>query len=146
MRDLTSSTYEVRRDALSRLATRARTQPLTAAEASAVLQLVRHDPDWRIKVRALPVLPLLREREEAVTALITALNDRDPNSSGGGNVPAYACSVARQMKDARTADALRNLLHDVEQEQPYPPPTRTLISKLAHEALASFSAANTQPG
>jgi hypothetical protein len=49
------------------------------------------------------------------------------------------------MKDARTADALRNLLHDVEQEQPYRPSTRTLITKLANEALASFSAANTQP-
>src|ERR1700733_14052259 len=83
-----------------------------------VIEAVRHDPDWSIKIRAMAILPYVSEREQAIDVLIEATKDRDDESSGDGNVPLYATTYLAEMKATRAIDAIEDWVAFLKQD-PY---------------------------
>jgi hypothetical protein len=65
-----------------------------------------HDPDFRIRVRAMAVFPYLHEREKAIDVLITCVQDRNPATTGDGNVPLYATTYLVDMRATRAIPAV----------------------------------------
>jgi hypothetical protein len=69
--DLNWHIYENRRDRLDALYESASQHNTPSPEVAAeVIDIVRHDPDWAIKVHAMAILPyLVQQREQAIDAL-----------------------------------------------------------------------------
>jgi hypothetical protein len=112
--------------------------PEVAAE---VLDTVRNDPDWSIKVRAMAILPYLKEREDAIDALIDATKIHDVESSGGGNVPFYAVSYLAEMKAGRGISAVAEWVEFIKHQYPYDAKVHELILKRSEKHLADLEAA-----
>ena len=86
----------------------AQNTPPTPELTAEVIEAVRHDPDPTIKVRAMAILPYVKEREQAIDVLIDATKDRDDESSGSGLVPLYATTYLAEMKATRAIDAIED--------------------------------------
>ena len=93
--------YMQKVEKITELLESAPTSQPSPADAAELLEQVVHDPDFRIRVRAMLVLPYVREREKAIDALILSIHDRNPESSGGGNVPLYATTCLADMHATR---------------------------------------------
>ena len=98
---LSSSDYETRKSVVTELLQAGEKRPLKKEEIDLLLPHLRSDADWRIKVRITYVLPYAADREWVLQPLITALQDRDDKSSGGGNVPSYSCKALARLGDSR---------------------------------------------
>src|SRR5262249_23624009 len=110
-----------------------------------VIDTVRSDPDWSIKVRAMAVLPYVNEREEAIDVLIEATRIHDEESSGSGNVPLCAASYLAEMKATRGISAVADWVDFIKQQRPYRADMREMVLKGSEKHLADLKAAAESP-
>ena len=109
--------------------------PLSADEAREVLFEVMHAEDFRIRVRAMAILPNLRERDEAIAALRLAIRERGEE----GIIPTYAASYLATLKATDAINDVREWLAYLESEQPYDSDTRETHIYNAKKRLAELS-------
>jgi HEAT repeat protein len=86
---------------ITRLLETAPTSQPSSADVAELIDQALHDPDFRIRVRAIVVLPYLRNRQRVIDVLITCTHDRDPATTGDGNVPVYATNSLADMAATR---------------------------------------------
>lgn len=110
-KQLTSPNYETRKAAVSELLETGQKRPLTKDEIDLLLPNLKSDSDWRIKVRIIGVLPYAADPNWVVDPLIAALKDTRDQSSGGGNVPSYACGALVKLGDARALQPMEDWLN-----------------------------------
>ncbi|QDU29090.1 hypothetical protein ETAA8_41970 [Anatilimnocola aggregata] len=89
--------------------------------AEEILFTVQCESDFRVRVRAMAVLPLLPEREQAIDVLVAALRERNQASAGDGVVPMYAVKYLSAMKATRALPEVQAWLHYLRSEQPFEP-------------------------
>ena len=97
---LASPVYETRVAAVTELLQMGQKKPLSKEEVDLLLPPLKND-EWRIKVRVLLVLPFSANPDWVLQPLISALQDREDESSGGGNVPSGACRALTKLGDSR---------------------------------------------
>jgi hypothetical protein len=84
---LASPDYATRKAVVTELLKVGEKRPLNEEEIDLLLPHLKSDSDWRIKVRITAVLPYAKNPDWVLQPLISAIEDRDEKSSGGGNVP-----------------------------------------------------------
>ncbi len=92
------SRYEIKVDKITALFESGPTSQPSAGDEDELFDEVLNDSDFRIRVRAMAVLPFVRDREKAIDVLIKSVHDRNPQSTGNGNVPLYATGYLTKMK------------------------------------------------
>ena len=117
----------------------AKKSPPSPEEAREVLFEVMHAEDFRIRVRAMAILPYLRERDEAIAALRLAIRERDED----GVIATYAASYLAAMKATDAINDVREWLAYLENDQPYDSDTRETLINNAKRRLAELSASVT---
>jgi hypothetical protein len=115
--------------------------PLSRDDATEVLFEVMHGEDFRIRVRAMAILPYLQERDEAIAALRLALRERGEE----GVIPTYAASYLASMKATDATADVRAWLEFLEKEQPYEPDVRATLIENARKRLAELSSEEQTP-
>lgn len=108
------------------------------SDSAELLNEALHDPDFRIRVRAMAVLPYISDREKAINALIACVHDRDPKSSGGGNVPLYATSYLAAMSATRAIPDVKDWVAYLKRKPPYDEKMRKMILKKSSADLAQL--------
>src|SRR5581483_11684309 len=88
-------------------------------DAEELFDLVAHDPDFRVRVRAMAVLPFVEDRERAVGTLIAAVHEHNPKTNGGGNVPLYATTYLVDMKATRAIPDISDWLKSLQSDQTF---------------------------
>jgi len=126
------------------LASAPTSQPSSKDEAE-LLDEARHDPDFRIRVRAMMVLPFIHDREKAIDVLIASVHDRDPSTSGRGNVPLYATNYLADMKAVRAIPDVESWIEYLQKTSPMSDELAPMVLKKMREDLARLKAATTQP-
>jgi hypothetical protein len=111
---LASPDYETRKTVVTELLHVGEKRPLDKEEVDLLLPHLKSDSDWRIKVRITAVLPYAKNPDWVLQPLISALEDRDVKSSGGGNVPLYACGALAHLGDSRGLQPVEGWLHYLE--------------------------------
>lgn len=111
---LASLDYETRKSAVTDLLYTGQKRPLSEQEINLLLPHLKSDSDWRIKVRITSVLPSAQNPEWVLTPLLDALQDRQSESSGEGNVPGYACKNLARLGNARALTPMREWLEYLE--------------------------------
>lgn len=111
---LASPDYEARRAVVTALLNVGVKRPLNKEEVDFLLPHLKSDSDWRIKVRITLVLPYAKNPGWVLQPLISALEDRDEKSSGGGNVPSGACGALARLGDGRGLQPVEGWLHYLE--------------------------------
>lgn len=114
----------------------AKRSPLSADDAREVLLEFLHGKDFRIRVRAMAILPHLRERDDAIAALRLAIRERGED----GVIATYAASY---LADMNATDALGDVgewLAYLESERPYDAETRETLINNAKKRIAELSA------
>ncbi len=86
-------------------------RPLSKDEVALLIPHLKSDSDWSIKCRVTLVLPYAANPDWVLPSLISALQDRDEDSSGGGNVPSYACGALVRLGDSRGLQPIEDWLH-----------------------------------
>jgi hypothetical protein len=89
-------------------------RPLDKEEVDLLLPHLKSDSDRRVKVRITLALPYAKDPDWVLQPLISALEDRDVESSGGGNVPLYASNALAQLGDSRGLQPVEGWLHYLE--------------------------------
>src|SRR5260370_13490662 len=84
-------------------------KPLSKEQVDLLLPPLKTD-EWTIKVRVLLVLPFAANSDWVPEPLITALQDRDEDNSGRGNVPSGACRALVSLGDRRGLQACEDWL------------------------------------
>jgi hypothetical protein len=97
----------------------ARQSPPSREIVDEVLFAVRYSPDFRIRVRAMAVLPHIREKQEAIDALIAILRDRSSARSADGVVPLYATKYLAELKATCAIGDIEAWLKFVENDSTY---------------------------
>jgi len=139
------SAYEIKVAKITALFESAATsQPSTTDEAE-LFDEVLHDSDFRIRVRAMAVLPFLRDREKAIDVLIASVHDRDPNSTGNGNVPLYATMYLADMKAERAIPDVADWVGYLRKFRPYGAQMGPGILTKGMEDLSRLKSACTLP-
>lgn len=133
---LASPDYETRKSAVTELLHTGEKRKLSKQEIDLLLPLLKSDPDWRIKVRITGVLPYAENADWVLTPLLDALNDRQEEGNGGGNVPSYACSNLSRLGDGR---ALKPMQEWLEYLESHPNVYPGLREKLIDNARKSIS-------
>jgi len=87
--ELASTNYETRVAAVTEMLHLGEKRLLNKEEIDLLLPHLKSDSDWRIKCRVTLVLPRAANPDWVLEPLISALQDRSEESSGGGNVPSY---------------------------------------------------------
>jgi hypothetical protein len=108
----------------------------SASDSVELLDQAQHDRDFRIRVRAMAVLPFIDDREKAIDALVACVHDRESESSGGGNVPLYATTYLADMSATRAIPDVEDWVTYLQRKQPYDEKMRTVILKKSSEDLA----------
>jgi hypothetical protein len=116
----------------------AKKSPLSPDGAREVLFEVMHAEDFRIRVRAMAILPYLRERDDAIAALRLAIRERGED----GVIATYAASYLAAMKATDAINDVREWLRYLESEQPYDSDTRETLINNAKKRLAELSASD----
>lgn len=112
--ELASTNYETRAAAVTEMHHLGEKRPLNKEEIDLLLPHLKSDSDWRIKCRVTLVLPLAANSDWVLQPLISALQDRGENRSGGGNVPSYACGALARLADSRGLQPVEDWLHYLE--------------------------------
>lgn len=129
---------------ITRLYLRGATSQPSAADTAELFDEVLHDPDFRIRVRAMAVLPYVGDREKAIDVLITSLRDQDPKTSGNGNVPLYATNYLAHMNATRAIPDIENWIAYMKKNQPYGQRVYAMMMGKSSADLARLKAATTQ--
>jgi hypothetical protein len=98
---LSSTNYDSCTAAITEMLKMGEKQPLSKNEVELLIPHLKPDSDWRIKCQVTLVLPYAANPDWVLPSLISALQDRDEDSSGGGNVPLYACGALARLGDSR---------------------------------------------
>lgn len=106
---LASPVYETRVAAVTELLEMGQQKPLSKEEVELLLPPLKTD-EWRIKVRVLLVLPYAADPEWVIQPIIGALQDRDEESSGGGNVPSGAARALAILGNSKGLQACEDWL------------------------------------
>ena len=114
---------------------------LSSDEAEEVFLLVRHDPDFRVRVRAMTILPHVRERDDAIDVLLEALRQRTGEKAADGVIPQYAAKYLAHMKATRAIGDVKGWLAFLKEEKPYDDEARPVLIKTAEKNLAELIAA-----
>jgi hypothetical protein len=122
----------------------AKKAPLASDEVQEVLFEVRHGDEFRTRVRAMAILPYLREREDAIDALRAALRERG-ESSADGVVPQYAATYLADMKANDAVNDVRAWVDFIKKEQPYDAEMRHTILESSEKSLAKLIAETQSP-
>ena len=117
----------------------------SSSDSNMLLDEAANDPDFRIRVRAMAVLPFVQEREKAIDVLIAATRIRDPDASGGGNVPLYATTYLADMKAIRAIPAVADWVSYLQRKHPYDARVEVMILKKSTEDLQRLQAPGTRP-
>jgi len=117
----------------------------SASAENELLEEAAHDSDFRIRVRAMAVLPFVRDREKAIDVLIGCLRDRASNISGGGNVPLYATTYLADMNAERAIPAVTDWIAFVQTKHPYDPHVEAVILEKNMDDLHRLRNSTTRP-
>lgn len=116
------------------------------SDAAEMIDLALHGSDFRIRVRAMAVLPFVGDREKAIDALIACVHDRGPEASGGGNVPLYAASYLADMRATRAIPDVEDWIAFLHQKPSYDEKVRSMILEKSSDDLARLKqSAATRP-
>ena len=137
--------YHQKVEKISALREAAPTSQPSAADSKELFDETLHDPDFRIRVRAMAVLPYVPDREAAIDALIQCVHDRVQESSGGGNVPLYATSRLTDMKAVRAIPDVEDWIRFLENNPPYQQKMLPILLKKSSEDLLRLKGAATRP-
>ena len=107
---LASPVYETRVAAVTELLHKGQKQALSKQEVDLLLPPLKTD-EWWIKVRVLLVLPCAANPDYVLKPIIAALQDRDEESSGGGNVPSGGCRALMRLGNSRGLQACEDWLN-----------------------------------
>jgi hypothetical protein len=107
---LSSTNYESRIAAVTEMLEMGQKRQLNKEEIDLLIPHLKSDSDWRIKCRVTLVLPYAANPDWVLPSLISTLQDRDEDSSGGGNVPSYACRSLVQLGDSRGLQPIEDWL------------------------------------
>jgi hypothetical protein len=92
------------------------------------------------------VFPYLRDREKATDVLIACVHDRDPETSGNGNVPLYATTYLANMAATRAIPDVAGWVNFLKANPDYDKnPNKVLEKKAAEDLRRLTQAAATRP-
>jgi len=111
----------------------AKRSSLSPSEVDEVLQFVGSEFDIRVRVRAMAILPRLKDREKAIDVLIEALHDRKE-----GVVPQYAAKYLAHMRAVRAIEEVKAWVDYLKTENPYDEESRAVMLKTGESALAQL--------
>jgi hypothetical protein len=137
--------YEIKVDKIYGLYESASTSRPSAADEAELFDEVLHDPDFRIQVRAMAVLPFVRDREKAIDVLIKSVHYRDPNYSENANVPLAATLCLAKMKATRAVPDVADWVAYMQEYRPYGEKMGPTILQTAMKALSRLKSASTLP-
>ena len=141
-----ASDYPQNVQKITRLEETAATSQPSSADVSELFDQALHDPDFRIRVRAMAVFPYLRDREKAIDVLITCTHDHDPATSGDGNVPLYAALYLADMGAVRAIPDVKNWIDFLNANPKYFTTRQDQVLKQAIDDLERLKhAASTRP-
>ena len=130
---------------ITNLLKNAPTSQPSPADTNELFDEALHDPNFAIRVRAMALFPFLDNRERAIDILINCVHDRDPQTTGNGNVPLYATTYLADMKATRAIPDIKSWIQYQQQNQPYGDRTGPMIVNKSTEDLNRLIAASTQP-
>jgi hypothetical protein len=138
--------YPQKVQTITHLVETAPTSQPSSADVSELFDQALHDPDFRIRVRAMAVFPYLHNREQAIDVLITCVHDRDPATSGDGNVPLYATMYLADMGATRAIPDVQGWIDFLNDTSSY---SKTMRDKLLGKAMKDLQrlkqSASTRP-
>ena len=105
-----------------------------------ILHYVRYERDYRIRIRAMDVLPHLTERDEAIEVLREALRDQDVERCAEGVVPLYAASYLAKMNAPKAKEMIQAWRETLTHDSPYDQESTVLLIKKVDESLAKLAA------
>jgi hypothetical protein len=117
----------------------AKRSTLSRDDSQEVLFEVRHGDDFRTRVRAMAILPYLRERAEAIEALRAALGERG-ETSAEGVIPLYAAKYLAELKATESINDVRAWIEFVKSEWPYDRESRDTVLRTSETSLAKLIA------
>lgn len=123
----------------------AKNSPPSREDVDEIIRAIRQNPDFRIRVRAMAVVPYFREREEGIDVLLEALRERTSERSADGVVPQYAATYLAEMKATRAIDDVKAWLDFLKQESPFSDSIRPMLIKQAERRLAELTAGTESP-
>jgi hypothetical protein len=121
----------------------AKMTPPPAEAAAEIIYHVRYDKDYRIRLRAMAVMPYLSERTESINVLLDALRERDVDKIAEGLVPQYAAVYLAEMNATEAIRPMEDWLAFLENEVPFDPEMRAILIKSAKRNLAKLKAVET---
>jgi len=137
---LSSTDYEVRKTAIAQLLQTGKSRPLQKEEIRLLLPLFKSDTDWRIKVRITQVLPFASDKTLVLQPLLDALQERDEEASGGGNLQISSCQALATLGDATVLPALQEWLKYLELNPKSFALLRDALIKQANKCIAELNA------
>jgi hypothetical protein len=117
--------------------------PPSPEAAAEILRYVLYDQDWRIRVRAMAVVPNLKERTEAITVLLHVLHERDVEKCGEGVLPLYAAKYLAEMNAPNAAEEIKSWLESLRTSSPYDQEMTTIMIDGAERDLKKLVAAES---
>lgn len=137
---LSSTDYEVRKTAITQLLQTGKSRPLQKEEIRLLLPLFKSDTDWRIKVRITQVLPYANDKTLVLQPLLEALQERDEETSGGGNLQNYSCRALATLGDATALPAMKEWLKYLESNPKSFALLREALIEQANKCIAELNA------
>jgi len=107
---LADKDYKVRKAAVKVLLYAGQERRLNKEEIELLLPPFKSDPDWRIKVRIALVFPFAADKAQILQPLIQALQERDDDASGGGNLQISSCRALAEVGNQTALPAMREWL------------------------------------
>jgi hypothetical protein len=139
------SAYELKVEKITALFLNCPTSRPSASDEAELFNDVLHDSDFRIRVRAMAVLPFVRDRKRAIAVLVASIHDRDPISSANGTVPLYAATYLADMDAKEAIPEVANWVDYLRKARPYGEQVGPMILKKSTEDLSRLKSASTRP-
>jgi hypothetical protein len=114
--------------------------PPSPDEALEIIHYVRYDRDYKIRIRAMAILPFVNERDEAIAVLLEALNEREGERSGDGTIPQYAVRYLAEMNAHNAVSSIREWLRFLKERSPYDDEMTSIMIKSTERHLAKLAA------
>jgi hypothetical protein len=135
VQEMSASDYDKRVQRITALLENAPTYKPSPSDSEWLMDQAQHHSDFRIRVRAMAVLPFIEDREKAIEVLIACVHDRESESSGGRNVPLYATRYLADMSAARAIPDIEDWIAYLQEKPPDDEGMRAGMLKSAREHL-----------